>query len=610
MPLDQRSGPSGIADVAPTDVVRVAVCGEASAGKSTVLNALIGACTLPDNLGADTRANIRVGWRAEPGIDLGYPDGRKETLPWPSAPDALRGASDIQIWSDRPHLRGLELLEIPMTTAEALQEAEIEAVKSCDALIWVTIASQAWRLTEKKILDKLVDARPERCVIAISRGDKLRTKADRAKLIARVRRETATYFEDAVFVHGARRLLEGAPKSSAGWARTGGPELLGKIAPALAPDAAEAEVEVKTAAKTSKDEEAAAAVEFNHQSAPSSYFGPANFVWLERGRLGGAPRPGLSQTLDHDLEALKRIGITAVITLTKEWKPPAGVFGKHGLENLFVPIPDMEPPSVEQAAQTCEIVGKLLKDGGSAVFHCHAGHGRTGTMLAAMLIWDKPDSDAAIGKVKSANKNWIQTEAQVQFLHDFARFRKEKLASAPTASGQEGDDPAKTETSRTQERQAANSGHNQKEEKTSLPSKAKEGSKMSLDKAIQGAMGNIPECLASGYVDMESGMLLGIHTVDSHPQEVLDMLAAATADLFQGPSITQIEQAFKTARGSKDDKHYFHEMLVFSENLLHVFMRSKAYPDHVIAFVCRKSANPGMALTKARMSLETITKSF
>jgi hypothetical protein len=134
---------------------------------------------------------------------------------------------------------------------------------------------------------------------------------------------------------------------------------------------------------------------------------------------------------------------------------------------------------------------------------------------------------------------------------------------------------------------------------------------MSLDKALQTAMSTVPECVASGYVDMETGMLLGVNTVDSHPQEILDTLAAATADLFQGPSVVYIENAFKKTRGNESDaSHYFQEMFIFSENLLHVFMRTKKFPTHVVCFVCRKNANPGMVLTKARMSLDAVSAAF
>lgn len=122
-----------------------------------------------------------------------------------------------------------------------------------------------------------------------------------------------------------------------------------------------------------------------------------------------------------------------------------------------------------------------------------------------------------------------------------------------------------------------------------------------FDDAVAKAVSSIPECLAGGVVDMDSGMLVGVKTVDSHPQEVLDMLAAATQDLFQGQNVVMIEDTFKKARGLElDDYHYFKEIIVNSENLIHVFIRGKQHPQYVITFVCRLSANLGMVLTKAR----------
>lgn len=124
---------------------------------------------------------------------------------------------------------------------------------------------------------------------------------------------------------------------------------------------------------------------------------------------------------------------------------------------------------------------------------------------------------------------------------------------------------------------------------------------MSLDSVLSRVVGNVPECVAAGYVDMVSGMLLGAKTVDSHPQEVLDMVAAATADLFQGQNVTAIERMFRKARGQAEDgTHYFKEVLVLSENLLHVFLRGRKNSDHSFIVVCRINANLGMVLTKAR----------
>ncbi len=68
---------------------------------------------------------------------------------------------------------------------------------------------------------------------------------------------------------------------------------------------------------------------------------------------------------------------------------------------------------------------------------------------------------------------------------------------------------------------------------------------MSLDKALAASQSEIPECVAAGYVEMATGMLLGVRTVDSHPPEVLDLVAAATGDLFQGRNVVEVENLFK-----------------------------------------------------------------
>ena len=123
---------------------------------------------------------------------------------------------------------------------------------------------------------------------------------------------------------------------------------------------------------------------------------------------------------------------------------------------------------------------------------------------------------------------------------------------------------------------------------------------MSLDAQLATSLKAVPECVAAGYVDVQTGMLLSIKTMDSHPTEVMDLLAAATAELFQGPNVIAIEDIFKKSRGTQSDDHYFKEIIVMSENLLHVFIRGKSLQEQIVVFVCRKSVNLGMAITKAR----------
>jgi hypothetical protein len=123
---------------------------------------------------------------------------------------------------------------------------------------------------------------------------------------------------------------------------------------------------------------------------------------------------------------------------------------------------------------------------------------------------------------------------------------------------------------------------------------------MSIETILTKSMAEIPKAVAAGVVDMSTGMLLGVKTVDSHPQEVLDLVAAATKDLFEGDNVTNIENTFKRVRGVNTTERYFKEILVMSTNLLHIFARLKRYESAVVVVVCRADANIGLALMKMR----------
>lgn len=131
---------------------------------------------------------------------------------------------------------------------------------------------------------------------------------------------------------------------------------------------------------------------------------------------------------------------------------------------------------------------------------------------------------------------------------------------------------------------------------------------MSVNSIIAKCMQDVPKIVAAGVVDMASGMLIGVKTVDSHPQEVLDLVAAATKDIYEGDNVSNIERTFKRARGVKSDERYLQEIILTSTNLIHIFSRLKSNQNVVAVVVCRADTNLGMALMKARavFSSETI----
>jgi len=111
---------------------------------------------------------------------------------------------------------------------------------------------------------------------------------------------------------------------------------------------------------------------------------------------------------------------------------------------------------------------------------------------------------------------------------------------------------------------------------------------------------NVPDYVGCGFVDMSTGMLLSVDTVDNHPREILDVVAAATADLFQGKNVAQIEMLWNQVRGVADGGNYFKEILVNSDNLVHLFMRSTSNPDVAAVIICRRNVSIGMLFAQAR----------
>ena len=62
---------------------------------------------------------------------------------------------------------------------------------------------------------------------------------------------------------------------------------------------------------------------------------------------------------------------------------------------------------------------------------------------------------------------------------------------------------------------------------------------------------------------------------------------------------------------TKFDQNFRHKAtltLINSDNLIHVFIRGKGNEEQVMTVVCRKSANLGMVLSKARSIMPEVEK--
>ncbi len=81
----------------------------------------------------------------------------------------------------------------------------------------------------------------------------------------------------------------------------------------------------------------------------------------------------------------------------------------------------MEAPTIAQGIRICKEIESLLELGEVVAIQSDAGLGRTGTILAAHLLWKGMHVQDALEYVRRVESRWVQTRAQEDFLHAFAQ---------------------------------------------------------------------------------------------------------------------------------------------------------------------------------------------
>lgn len=148
---------------------------------------------------------------------------------------------------------------------------------------------------------------------------------------------------------------------------------------------------------------------------------PSRLLWVIPDRLAKAPRPN-----PDDLAAWKQAGITSVVNLLEEWHAAVvQAEKKQGFNVLFAPMPDFGSCSIVQLHRAVQWIDAEVEAGKKVVVHCYAGIGRTGTVLAAYLMYKgKSVEDALtdVGRVFAGP----QSDAQFDLISEYDAYLKEK----------------------------------------------------------------------------------------------------------------------------------------------------------------------------------------
>jgi len=141
---------------------------------------------------------------------------------------------------------------------------------------------------------------------------------------------------------------------------------------------------------------------------------PRNFSWLEPSVLAGSGRPESTT----ELEAAKREGVAAILSLTGTPLNPE-VIRSLGLAYMHSPLPTI--PSTQQLTQITQFIEAQKSQSHPVLVHCGEGKGRTGTVLAAYLVYNGKHADEAIQLVREKRPGSIQTAEQETAIREFEK---------------------------------------------------------------------------------------------------------------------------------------------------------------------------------------------
>ena len=120
--------------------------------------------------------------------------------------------------------------------------------------------------------------------------------------------------------------------------------------------------------------------------------------------LGGAP------TYQRDYEAIRTLGITAVLDTRAERVADLAFYDAHGITHRKFLVPDVTVPDEAVLTEAVAWIDQQLAAGRTVLIHCAKGRGRSATVLAAYLMKTEGMTFDAVRDLLRSKRSLVKLE--------------------------------------------------------------------------------------------------------------------------------------------------------------------------------------------------------
>lgn len=183
-----------------TRPLRVAIIGEFNSGKSSLANLLVGIDSVPTAIVSNTRIPTLLYHAAMPEIFAVDVDGAKTTINIDN-PLLATNAMRLEVGLPSERLKLVEFIDFPGLADPRFEDCAADlCAHGIDAVLWCTVATQAWKESERMAWSALSPRLHDRGILVVTHRDLLHNVQDEAKLLTRLRVDVGDGFREIIML--------------------------------------------------------------------------------------------------------------------------------------------------------------------------------------------------------------------------------------------------------------------------------------------------------------------------------------------------------------------------------------------------------------------------